>query len=58
MTCRCRLLRIVLPPDCDIYPEISGSHYRVSVRFLSWQNADTHPVQTTMDVPFILALCT
>jgi len=53
-----QLIRIVLPPGTDIYPEISGSHYRVSVRFLSWQDADTHPVQTTMDVPFTLALCT
>ena len=53
-----QLIRIVLPPETDIYPEISGSHYRVSVRFLSWQDADTHPIQTTMDVPFTLALCT
>jgi cell division protein ZapD len=53
-----QLIRIVLPPDTDIYPEISGSHYRVSVRFLSWQDADTHPIQTTLDVPFTLALCT
>ena len=53
-----QLIRIVLPPDTDIYPEISGSHYRVSVRFLSWQDADTHPIQTTIDVPFTLALCT
>ena len=53
-----QLIRIILPPETEIYPEISGSHYRVSVRFLSWQDADTHPIQSTSDTPFILALCT
>jgi cell division protein ZapD len=53
-----QLIRIVLPQGTDTYPEISGSHYRVSIRFLSWQDAGTHPVQMTGDVPFMLALCT
>jgi cell division FtsZ-interacting protein ZapD len=53
-----QLIRIVLPQGTDIYPEISGSHYRVSIRFLAWQDAATHPVQMTGDVPFTLALCT
>jgi cell division protein ZapD len=53
-----QLIRIVLPRGTDIYPEISGSHYRVSIRFLSWQDAGTHPMQMSGDVPFMLALCT
>ena len=53
-----QLIRITLPAGTDIYPEISGSHYRVSVRFLSWQDANTHPLQMTGDVPFTLSLCT
>jgi cell division FtsZ-interacting protein ZapD len=53
-----QMIRILLPQGTDMYPEISGSHYRVSVRFLSWQDANTHPVQMTGDVPFLLALCT
>jgi cell division protein ZapD len=53
-----QLIRIVLPRGTDIYPEISGSHYRVSIRFLSWQDAGTHPLQMSGDVPFMLALCT
>jgi cell division protein ZapD len=53
-----QLIRIVLPKGTDIYPEISGSHYRVSIRFLAWQDAATHPVQMTGDVPFTLSLCT
>ncbi|MGI9247064.1 MAG: cell division protein ZapD [Steroidobacteraceae bacterium] len=53
-----QLIRISLPGGTDVYPEISGSHYRVSVRFLSWQDANTHPVQMTGEVPFTLSLCT
>jgi cell division protein ZapD len=53
-----QLIRISLPQGSDIYPEISGSHYRVSLRFLVWQDAETHPLQTTEDVPFTLSLCT
>ena len=53
-----QLIRIALPAGREIYPEISGSHYRCSVRFLIWQDAGTRPVQTTEDVPFMLSLCT
>ncbi len=53
-----QMIRITLPSGTDIYPEISGSHYRVSVRFLSWQDASTHPLQITDEVPFTLSLCT
>jgi cell division protein ZapD len=53
-----QLIRIALPAGTNVYPEISGSHYRVSVRFLAWQDANTHPVQMTTDVPFMLSLCT
>jgi len=53
-----QLIRISLPHGTDLYPEISGSHYRVSMRFLLWQDAETRPVQTTEDVPFTLSLCT
>jgi cell division protein ZapD len=53
-----QLIRICLPHGTDLYPEISGSHYRVSMRFLVWQDAGSRPVQTTEDVPFTLSLCT
>jgi len=36
-----QMVRIALPAGTDIYPEISGSHYRCSVRFLVWQDAST-----------------
>jgi cell division protein ZapD len=40
-----------------MYPEISGSHYRCSVRFLKWNGLTSRPTQTEADVPFILSCC-
>jgi len=52
-----QLLRIVLPHDAGLYPEISGSHYRSSVRFLIWNGLGARPTQTTEDIPFTLTCC-
>jgi len=53
----CQLVRITLPAGTDLFPEVSGSHYRCSIRFLQWQGVTTRPVQTTQDVPFLLSTC-
>ena len=53
-----QMIRVGLPQGTDLYPEISGSHYRCSVRFLIWQDAATRAVQTTEDVAFTLSTCT
>lgn len=53
-----QMLRILLPGDSDLYPEISGSHYRCSLRFLSWSDIGQRPVQAEHDVPFMLVCCT
>ena len=52
-----QLLRISLPLSAGMYPEISGSHYRCSVRFLKWNGLAARPTQTDADVPFILSCC-
>ena len=52
-----QLLRISLPAGSGLYPEISGSHYRCSVRFLHWQGLATRPTQSEADVPFMLSSC-
>jgi len=52
-----QLLRISLPINAGMYPEISGSHYRCSVRFLKWNGLTARPTQTDEDVPFILSSC-
>lgn len=52
-----QLLRITLPGDAGLFPEISGSHYRCSIRFLQWTGAGSRPAQSTADVPFVLTCC-
>jgi cell division protein ZapD len=53
-----QLLRISLPAAAGLYPEISASHHRCSVRFLSWNGLTSRPTQTQADVPFVLSCCT
>jgi cell division protein ZapD len=52
-----QLLRISLPTASGLYPEISGSHYRCSIRFLAWHGLAERPTQAENDVPFILSCC-
>ena len=52
-----QLLRVSLPASVGLYPEISGSHYRCNIRFLSWNGLATRPTQTQADVPFLLSCC-
>ena len=52
-----QLLRISVPADSGLYPEISGSHYRCSVRFLKWNGLMSRATQAEEDVPFTLTCC-
>ena len=52
-----QLLRIKLPAGSGLYPEVSGSHYRCSMRFMEWRGVDERPKQTEADVPFTLVCC-
>jgi cell division protein ZapD len=52
-----QLLRLSLPAAQGLYPEISGSHYRCSVRFLSWNGLTARATQAERDVPFVLSCC-
>lgn len=54
----CQLLRITLPAGTDLFPEISGSHYRCSIRFMQWHGVIARPTQAEHDVPFLLTTCT
>ena len=40
-----------------VYPEVSGSHHRFTVRFLSWVGIADRPAQVTGDVDFVLSVC-
>jgi cell division protein ZapD len=52
-----QLLRICVPADAGIYPEISGSHHRCSVRFLRWNGLASRPSQAEGDIAFQLITC-
>ncbi len=52
-----QLLRIELPAGSSLFPEVSGSHYRCSIRFLNWSSIEARPVQPNADVPFVLTSC-
>ncbi|MGH8226477.1 MAG: cell division protein ZapD [Steroidobacteraceae bacterium] len=52
-----QILRISVPASLGLYPEVSGSHYRCSIRFLSWNGLATRATQTESDVPFMLSCC-
>jgi len=52
-----QLLRVAVAADLGIYPEISGSHYRASVRFVRWQGLDERARQVDDDIPFQLICC-
>ena len=53
----CRLLRVSLAGGSSLFPEISGSQHRFTVRFLEWSTIDSRAVQTGHDVPFQLSIC-
>lgn len=52
-----QLLRISMPASLGLYPETSGSHYRCSIRFLTWNGLATRPTQAETDVRFLLSCC-
>jgi cell division protein ZapD len=52
-----RLLRVILSDNSSLYPEISGSQHRFTVRFLEWSTIESRAVQTGHDVAFQLAIC-
>ncbi len=53
----CQLVRVTLPADTDLFPEISGSQHRCTIRFLNWTDATSRPAHVERDVPFLLTCC-
>jgi cell division protein ZapD len=50
-------MRLALPEGSALYPEISGSQHRCSVRFLAWRDVFNRPAQAQDDVNFFLTCC-
>jgi len=53
----CRLLRVSLADQSPLFPEISGSQHRFTIRFLEWSTVEHRAVQISEDVPFRLSIC-
>jgi cell division protein ZapD len=53
----CRLLRVSLAEGSSLFPEISGSQHRFTIRFLEWSTVEHRAVQTGSNVPFRLSIC-
>ena len=53
----CQLLRVLLPAGSPLFPEISGSPHRFTVRFLEWSTIERRAVQSTHDVSFKISIC-
>lgn len=51
------LVRVLLPANTGIFPEVSAGQHRFTVRFVKWRGVDARPVQVTHDVRFLLGLC-
>ena len=53
----CRILRVSLAEGSPLFPEISGSQHRFTVRFLEWSTVESRAIQTADDVPFKISVC-
>lgn len=51
------LVRVLLPADGGVFPEISAGQHRFTIRFVRWRGVDSRPVQVNQDVRFQLAIC-
>lgn len=52
-----QMIRVVLPHDSPVFPEISAGKHRFSIRFLELDPADGRSTQTRQDIEFLLACC-
>jgi len=53
----CQLIRVLLPEDCNYFPEISGGKHRFTIRFMEQTSTSSRPVQTKNAVEFELHCC-
>ena len=53
----CRLLRVRTEHADALYPEVSGSPQRFTIRFLRWSGVDQRAEQTDEAVNFTLSIC-
>jgi len=52
----CQLLRIALPTESQVYPEVSGNKHRVNIRFLGYSESN-RPKQIAYNLAFDISCC-
>jgi len=53
----CQLIRVLVPHDCNYFPEISGGKHRFTIRFMEQASTSSRPAQTKTTVKFELHCC-
>jgi len=53
----CLMIRVILPGDTSIFPEISAGKHRFTIRFLKACDPSHRPEQDKKDIDFKLACC-
>ena len=52
-----QMVRVVLPKEGGVFPEISGGKQRFSIRFMEQPDPHKRAAQTALDIPFRLVCC-
>ncbi len=53
----CQIVKVQLPKESKVFPEISGNKQHFSVRFMEYDEEWNKPKQTTNDIDFDLTVC-
>lgn len=51
------LVRVLVSPDFNVYPEISAGRHRFTVRFMGLRDVNIRSQQSAQDIPFQLQCC-
>ncbi len=51
------LVRVLVAPDYQVYPEISAGRHRFTIRFMALKDVNARNQQSTQDIPFQLQCC-
>ena len=54
---QCTLLRVFVPREAGVHPEISAGSHRFTMRFMELRDINQRATQTRRDVPFRLQCC-
>lgn len=53
----CSLVRVQVPAESQVYPEISAGKHRFTVRFMAVRDVNSRSYQEAQNVPFMLQCC-